>query len=265
MYKKQKIFAEELEYIASPEIKGFAKFVVNRLPDYFFDVPASSTGKYHPAYALGAGGLVRHTKAAILIAHELFNLEQVSFTQSEKDCIIVALMFHDGWKHGDVTRSKYTSFNHPLVAEKHLRELFEEYIKSEHSIADQTCIEVIASAVASHMGQFNTSSRESTVLPKPQTDIQKFVHECDYLASRKKLLIDFENYYNPSDYLVTSELREAIDEFIEFCKKLIANGVDRNLIYQTIADNNDGVKNPNKIKSLQVLKQVQQEVSKLAV
>ena len=46
-------------------------YLIDSLPDYFFEVAAASTGKYHPKYAQGEGGLVRHTKAAVKIAYEL--------------------------------------------------------------------------------------------------------------------------------------------------------------------------------------------------
>lgn len=44
------------------------------VPMDFFTQPASSSGKYHPSYALGVGGLVRHTKAAMIMAKMLFPL-----------------------------------------------------------------------------------------------------------------------------------------------------------------------------------------------
>ncbi len=63
-------FEKEIDWIHSQAVREFAKYCVNNLPEYFFTVPASSSGKYHPSYALGDGGLVRHTKAAVTIAHE---------------------------------------------------------------------------------------------------------------------------------------------------------------------------------------------------
>ena len=80
------------------------------MPDYFFHVAASSTGKYHPKYALGDGGLLRHTKAAVRIAHELLiNPSITNFTDDEKDLIIMALTLHDGLKSG-LEKSEYTLF-----------------------------------------------------------------------------------------------------------------------------------------------------------
>ena len=67
---------EEIELIKDEELKKFAKYCMDKVPEYFFHVAASSTGKYHPAYTLGEGGLVRHVKAAVKIADCLLSLEQ---------------------------------------------------------------------------------------------------------------------------------------------------------------------------------------------
>lgn len=41
----------------------------------------------------------------------------------------------------------------------------------------------IACLIASHMGQWNVNLYSKTILPKPKTATQKFVHLCDYLVS----------------------------------------------------------------------------------
>ena len=55
------------------DIADFLKYLVNNLPDYFFEIPASSTGKYHPEFASTTHGLVKHTKLAVRIAYELLD------------------------------------------------------------------------------------------------------------------------------------------------------------------------------------------------
>ena len=57
-------FEKELNYIKNDRIKRSLITMINILPDYFYEVPASSTGKYHPSFALNKGGLLRHTKVA---------------------------------------------------------------------------------------------------------------------------------------------------------------------------------------------------------
>ena len=85
------IFNKELTYIKNPKYRENAKKLIELLPDYFYEVAASSTGKYHPEFALGEGGLVRHTKVAVKLAYELANNEVIgySFTDDEKDLMII--------------------------------------------------------------------------------------------------------------------------------------------------------------------------------
>lgn len=248
-YDKLKIFSDELKYIVNPKIKKLAEKIISNIPDYFFDVAASSTGKYHPTYALGSGGLVRHTKAAVGIAADLLKLEHNSqmFNSDERDCIIAALICHDGWKHGD-EKSQYVISAHPVVAADHVLEFADD---SEKSFA-----KVIADNIRSHMGEWNTDYRsKEEIMPKPSTPMEMFVHECDYLASRKYLIYEFDSSYNPNDYIVkeeVSDLKSKIVELISLCTSKIADGADRNELYRIISEKNNGNKNPNSITDIAV-------------
>ena len=75
------VFNKELGYIKDERIRNSLKTMLNLLPEYFYQIPASSTGKYHPEFTLGDGGLVRHVRAAVRIAYELLqNLSIKHFT-----------------------------------------------------------------------------------------------------------------------------------------------------------------------------------------
>lgn len=209
MDKKEKAltFANEIKWIQNKDIRRFAIEMIAMLPDYFFVIPASSTGKYHPEYSLGEGGLVRHTKSAVLFAKTLLDLEmfdiqwngdnelpwKVKFTDEERDIIITALLLHDGVKHG-LNGSVHTVSTHPTD--------MVEFIKSNEKICktimgesgeEDELLETICDCIASHMGEWNTEYKtKKEILPKPRTAIEKFVHLCDYLASRRFLEINFE-------------------------------------------------------------------------
>lgn len=176
-------FEKELSLIKNLEIKKIAEQGIALLPEYFYKVPASSTGKYHPDYALGAGGLYRHVRAAVGIAVDLFRI--YDFTPDEQDMIIVSLIMHDGWKQG-LDGSGNSTHTHPIVASK---VLFENVCPNTEE-GDES-LEIICNAISCHMGKWNTSKWDKTVLPEPKTPIEKFVHECDYLASRKDLEFNF--------------------------------------------------------------------------
>lgn len=173
---KSTVFEKELSMIQDEKVKEFTKEMIELLPEYFFEVPASSTGKYHPQYALGRGGLVRHTKAAIGIARELFRLEEYKFDPYLQDLIVAALILHDGFKHG-APKQRYTLIEHP--------KLIAAYIRGRSKFIDR---ESVCHLIETHMGQWvHDYKTGAKVLEKPETKAQKFIHLCDYIASRKCL------------------------------------------------------------------------------
>jgi len=186
---KNSIFEYELSFIKNPDIKNFTIRALESLPDYFYEVPASSSGKYHPQYALGKGGLVRHTKAAVRIALELFRCETVTghYSDNTKDIIISALLLHDGCKHG-LNGSKYTITEHPIVVVEMIRNN-----NDLNNLLDKEIFDKIMNGILTHMGQWTSDYKTGKeVLEKPKTGIQNFIHMCDYLASRKSIEINFE-------------------------------------------------------------------------
>lgn len=184
-------FNTVIETIETDCLRDFASWALSVLPTYFYEVAASSTGKYHPKYALGNGGLVRHTKAAVIIANELFRNNTVqNFTDTEKDCIRVALLVHDGVKHG-LNGSNFTVSTHPLDVIEHITNKYSENCDTVSEGVETTMKEhweLISSCISTHMGEWNTDYKsKKEVLPTPETEMQKFTHLCDYLASRKMI------------------------------------------------------------------------------
>ena len=188
---KVKQFEKELDYIKNNTFKEDAKTLIDGLPEYFFKVAASSTGKYHPKYALGEGGLLRHTKAAVRIAHELLENPLIGdkYSSDEKDLIIISLMLHDGLKHG-LEGGEYTKFEHPLIAAEYIRG------KKEFLKMNEENINFMCEIISSHMGVWNKDYDGNEVLPIPKNKYQNFVHMCDYLASRKAILFEFDSDNN---------------------------------------------------------------------
>lgn len=179
---------EEIDLIKNEELKKFAKYCMERVPEYFFKVAASSTGKYHPAYTLGEGGLVRHVKAAVKIAESLLTLEQNQ--NLDHDVIIFALIFHDCLKHGKEDKG-HTEFLHPKLAADFIWDLYLEYVNYPDSKDIKgIAIDDICDCIDSHMGEWNTNKYTDEMLETPYTDNEKFVHVCDYLASRKFINVE---------------------------------------------------------------------------
>ncbi len=191
---KIQCFEKEISYIKEKTYQEELKKLIEGLPDYFFEIEASSTGKYHPKYTLGTGGLLRHTKSAVRIALELLNDPAIGdkYTSREKDLMLIALILHDGLKCG-VPKEQYTRADHPLLAANYVKEC-------KNLNLSESDINFLYDVISSHMGPWNTNPyTKEEILPKPKTRYQNFVHMCDYLASRKFLLVEFDEKNNIID------------------------------------------------------------------
>ena len=186
--EKVEHFKNELEYIKDPKIREFTERAIEDMPDYFFEATSSSSGKYHPSYALGKGGLLRHTRAAVRIAVELFRMEMFNYFEEEgKDLIISSLILHDGRKFGN-TEGMHTLAEHPII------QAFSMENNTEiNNILPKDQFETICDNIKSHMGAWNTAPRSNKeIMPKPKGKMQNFVHLVDYIASRRCLEMNFD-------------------------------------------------------------------------
>ena len=187
-----KLFENELNDIHDENIRDFAKEVLINADDYFFKVPASSSGKYHPSFSLGDGGLVRHTRCVVFFAESI--AESFMMSQKDKDLLILAAITHDIKKQGD-GRTSHTQKLHPKYASDYLTELDKKY---HYVYADD--LEKVKHAVERHMGKWGVNDG----LEAPETEFDKCLQSADYNASRKEIL-DF-------NFRETKELTEDTPE-----------------------------------------------------
>lgn len=184
---REELFLDELDYIADEALQEVLLNIINALPEYFFHEAASSTGKYHPNYALGEGGLVRHSKAAMKIGHELLSNPIIGdkYSSHEKDLMLMSLLVHDGLKRG-INEEKYTRFDHPILMAEFIKDNKDELgLNSDDA-------NFMADVIKTHMGPWTTDYNGEEILEKPKTKYQSFVHMCDFLASRKFLEVPFD-------------------------------------------------------------------------
>lgn len=188
----KEIFNEIIETFENEDIKRFMiEKCLPTVPAYFWEVPSSSTLKYHPAYACTTPlGLAKHTVALVRFLNHMFEVESIAnqFTSRERDLLRVAAIAHDSKKSGDQAdyeQNKYTKFDHPLRAAK--------FVQTVDGIGDVEK-NLVAHAIMSHMGQWNESKRDpGIILPKPEDKYQIILHLADYLASRKDIEMKFDN------------------------------------------------------------------------
>ena len=174
MTKEEKlaVFEKELNLILNEDLRAVTEqFLVKAVPEYFWEIPASSSGKYHPSFDQGEQGLIRHTKMVIEVALELLNLEEFhDDCRLYKDDIIVACLLHDTFKNGK-DNFGYTINCHADVAAAEW-ELFtiDKLPRCER--------EYVYGCIKTHMGQWSYEQ-------SPNEPWEKLVHLADYIASRK--------------------------------------------------------------------------------
>lgn len=175
--KHTKLFEKELSLIKDESLRAVVygyMYDSEYVPDYFWTDGASASGKFHPKFSHGIGGLVRHTKAVVMFAEELLRMSSYAYMREEyKDYVIAACIIHDTVKYGwgkEIDKSEYA--DHADNAAKS----FEEYCKN---YTNYTPHYLLLQAVRSHMGQWSTDRDD-----RPFTSVDRCVHMADYMASR---------------------------------------------------------------------------------
>ena len=171
--KSMNLFAKELAMIKDDTLRNMVYgYMADVVPDYFWEDGASSSGKYHPQFSQGKGGLVRHTKAVVMFADELLRMSSYAYMREiYKDYVIAACIIHDTAKYGMVDFDKGEYKNHARNA----ADAFDVYCMEHNYVVS----ELLTNAVAAHMGQWSTEKED-----RPFTSIDRCVHMADYMASR---------------------------------------------------------------------------------
>ena len=167
------IFKDQLALIESDETRDFVIEVFkDHAPQYFWTTPASTSGRYHPKIALGAGGLVRHTKLAVWWGEQLYRGAPIDYDQYGLDEIVAALLLHDLNKH-----SGGCSGHGSLFSDR----LYREY----ESLPPNQMI--ILEGIETHMGKWSSPefSKPKNKRPGYHRAFCDIVHMADYCASRK--------------------------------------------------------------------------------
>lgn len=171
--KKVEHFKKELALIIDEDLRQMVEsYLTERVPDHFWTDGASSSGKYHPKFSQGVGGLVRHTKAVVMFAEELLRMSSYAYMREEyKDYVFAACILHDTMKYGLGEFDKNEYKNHAANAAY----AFKMFAKE----CDYEVSEYLLNAIRAHMGQWSTNSDD-----KPFTNLDRCVHLADYMASR---------------------------------------------------------------------------------
>jgi len=167
------------------DIKKFVIKALLKVPNYWWNIPASSTGRHHPMFSVQKSGLAKHSKAAVQVAMSLFDVEIFEFNERTRGLIIASIILHDCLKKGE-KEEMFTRVDHPVKIVEFLKD------KVDCSDISEKELEKICGMILTHMGKFNTPhNSKKEKMPKPSSKIEYFVHICDLISSRKWVDFDF--------------------------------------------------------------------------
>jgi hypothetical protein len=189
--KGLEILQSELEQIVDAKVRAFTLHVLTNAPLYFWEVPSSSTGKYHPVQSQGTGGLVRHSQMVVYFATKLCDVYQVEGVT--KDCVLSACLLHDLLKYG-LPKKEFTTKKHDYEGA-----LFVNQLGTDFGL-DRRSLTLICDCIAWHMGRWTvmTGRTRTRVFPTDYTPPLLVVHLADVMAAQKQVHLNCVDY-NPDD------------------------------------------------------------------
>ncbi|MCT4612468.1 MAG: HD domain-containing protein [Clostridia bacterium] len=188
------IFNDELNLIENESIKNFTLEALKIAPKYFFDVPSSVSGKYHPYCNNGKYGLIMHTKLCVNAGKEIFDnpllinelANKPALTKLEEDICISSILIHDICKYGTndtIEAGSKSRKDHPILAGEILKNS-----SSLKNLLDSNIKSTIVKCVERHTGPWVNDRNGNKILEEPKHYLEKIVHLMDYFGSRKDLM-----------------------------------------------------------------------------
>lgn len=163
-------------------------------PDYFWDFPTSSTGKYHSEDEQGLHGNWIHTKRVFITYLSISRtfLEQHKITEFDREAGKAAALVHDMLKYGWPSEgNSHTVTNHDVIGA--------DVAKYIGGLPRETW-----SSIHAHNGPWAEGKN-------PEYDFELAVHLSDYVAS--KPVLGDTKIWNPAEEILSQfPLIETIDD-----------------------------------------------------
>jgi hypothetical protein len=200
--EKLEVFEKHLNYIENKSIKNFTEFCLFEIPEYFWTLPASTSGTRHKKNQ----SLVDHVNCCLDISDDVIRQFENHWTQNQKDQLISSLILHDSYRcgaKGDEFRyteesiieknldrcfiGTFRSINtHPEIGYQELLKLSvkfnKECVKNKKPIIGARNLEPILKGVRYHYGPWTkTDLKKPFSLSWPFDSVVVQVHNIDFM------------------------------------------------------------------------------------
>jgi len=175
----------ELNKIKNPELKILTKQILLDCSDFNCDMGASSSGKYHPEFDLGPGGLIRHTKTTCRSIETIMKMWP-QYDGTNWDIPYISMILHDMCKYTKLNQ-EHSHQDHPLLMAEKIRSFKPtsqgDWFLDYKELAEN--LEKIAQNVETHMSRWDTDRDENKIGEKPKNMENAFCAIADMISSQK--------------------------------------------------------------------------------
>jgi hypothetical protein len=189
--KIESLFELELKQIKNPILHDIILSCYEKLDDIFFDIPSSSTGKYHPEVCNRKHGLVMHIKLVFAYAKILieatFKYYEINERTNIQDLILTAILLHDISKRKYY--KKYSDYeNHPITSSNIVKDVIYSIFNGHFNLYENDNItikdtEQLLDMIKNHMGIYTPKEYEKPI--ENYTLSELIVYYSDILSSQR--------------------------------------------------------------------------------
>jgi putative nucleotidyltransferase with HDIG domain len=179
----KRLYYQEINKIQDKDILNFTIYAANNAAPEFYQVPCSSSGRFHPVEDNGKQGLLRHLIKASTVAEQF--ARRSMFNQYEIDMARSATLLHDICKNGHPW-GKYTDYRHGIIAVEFLKVF---------PLNNDTTRKIITDAIRYHMTPWNTTltPEKRLIMTYQNSKDENQIKEYQTLAfSAKELQMELE-------------------------------------------------------------------------
>lgn len=199
MLEKAECIEDIIAMIEHDDLRAFTYYVISQCHPDFWIIPSSSTGKYHPDWENGNGGLIRHIRAVTTYA--ISGLRRYGYgcdytgmdpndSAEARDIIVCAALLHDWGKNGNPPEKwgRHTTKTHGEDTANYIKEkMFPKFIKMFKEVKDvdglKKMLKEVCIAIYHHYGIW--SKEKLSPSSNKLTNFAKILQEADYYSSRE--------------------------------------------------------------------------------
>jgi len=190
-----KVFEPELAKIKSEEMRALTKkILVDDCTDYILKCSTASSGKYHPDWSNGEGGLIRHTKA-VCKATETILKQMPKYDGEDWDVPYIAAILHDMAKYTE-NNQQWSHQDHPIrMADKVRQHIVYYNTPLALTEVDKRWCRVV-DCIECHMSRWFKDNKGQRLGTLPSSHESWIVAHADMIMAQKFITVQFDENNN---------------------------------------------------------------------